>query len=128
MDNNIENLVFAQFDYYIYMYYLIMYHNFKIENIEVSVSAFLTDGEKEFFEPKSNKYKSINIYHSHPNIYKYFPNNENIFLFHQIDHFNKSYRKIFFKWKGVVVKKLRQFIACFVPSTKLRRKIRGQNK
>lgn len=28
--------------------------------------------------------------------------------------------------KSVFIKKLRQFIACFVPSTKLRRKIRGQ--
>ena len=126
MDKNIYNLSYFQFEYYIYMYYLIIYHNFKIVDLDVYTIYGMLDCYDFIPKFQSSMYKTFAPYHCNPNIYKKI-NNKNVILFIQLNAgINDTGPWQVTNNKKIRFKKLRQFISCFVPSAKLRRKIRGK--
>ena len=120
----IKDLSFTDFDYYIYMYYLILYHNFKIKELDTYAIYGMLDGYD--FIPKFNStmFREFAPYHCNPNIYKKI-NNKNVFLFIQLNA-NVDDKGPLEPIKIIKYKKLRKFISFFIPVKRLRRKIRGK--
>jgi hypothetical protein len=59
-DENIKYMGWADFEYYIYMYYLILYHGFIIDDIEIESNlAVYETNLASWLNFKSEKYKSI---------------------------------------------------------------------
>ena len=76
------SLKYIHFEYYIYMFYLLLYRDFYIEDIGVASKwGFFEEG---MFVPKSNFYLTLKPYHCCPNLYP-FIDTANIFLFIQVD-------------------------------------------
>lgn len=76
------SLKYMNFEYYIYMFYLLLYRNFYVKDIGVaSRYGFFEEG---VFVPKSNLYLTLKPYHCCPNLYP-FIDTTNVFLFIQVD-------------------------------------------
>ncbi len=75
---------FWDFDYYIFMYYLILYKSFVIHNMEVVAPAGAL--ECEYFHPKNNskKYSTLEVMVCHQALYEYL-NKEYLFVIHHLD-------------------------------------------
>ncbi|MEI0799629.1 hypothetical protein R4Q14_15060, partial [Brachyspira intermedia] len=82
--NNISTLKFIDYDYYIYMYYLIIYHNFKIIDIEITSILGACQNVIPSIVFHSHKYKEINLYMCSKYMFDYF-NNDMLFLLIQLD-------------------------------------------
>ena len=88
-DNNLKNLNFFDFDYYIYMYYLILYENFNVEDIGITCYSGACENVKDTFIIKSNKYKNMQFMTSTKLMFDYL-NNENLFVIMHIDRYNND--------------------------------------
>lgn len=99
------------FDYYIYMYYLIIHQGFRIEDTETY--SFYGMLEWYSFKALSEKYKSIDFYICNPRIYRRLKK-DHIFAFVQ-----RNVRP------PVSWRMMRRLVSCVVPFKKLRRKVRG---
>ena len=115
------------------MYYLILYKNFRIEDLDIesNCGAFEASFDPLYF--KSDKYKQCDIYMcSEVNLLKF--DNPKLFIICHLDRnlfgvvrnltgriekLEKSLEKQKFKYK------LKKFLSMFIPNKKLRRKIRG---
>ena len=82
--NIINNLDFFDFDYYIYMFYLIIYNDFRIDDLETEAINSLCENTNHNFVFLSKKYKNSNILLSSPYMLKYL-DNKNLFLLINID-------------------------------------------
>ena len=102
--------------------YLILYHNFKVEDLDVYAIVGMLESYDFIPKPRSTMYKSFSPYLCNPKIYNKI-NNKNVFVYIQLnaDVFDKSQPK-----KLINTTRLRKFIALFVPVKKWRRKIRGK--
>lgn len=85
--NNLDKMVWYDFEYYIYMYYLILYHNFKIDDLEINAPISICENISSNFLFKSKKYKKTNIMLTTPYMLKYLDNN-NLFILIHIDRTN----------------------------------------
>ena len=61
-DKNIKNLVWLDFDYYIYMFYLILFQGFRIEDLEITSNYGICEASLDFLFLKSNKYEKLSIF------------------------------------------------------------------
>ena len=88
--NNLDKMIWYDFEYYIYMYYLILYHGFEIEDLEIKINAPISVCESTYstFIFQSKKYKKANIMLSTDYMLKYF-DNRNLFILIHIDRTNK---------------------------------------
>lgn len=145
---NAAKFTWYQFDYYIYMYYLILYHNFQTVDIEIKAFVGVCEASLEELVFNSNKYEEIPIHMCSLSTFPKF-NNPSLFIICHLDRFNgqiltavnnKTYnlsheinkliKQILndkinkSKKRKPLTQKIRQIIACFIPSRKLRRKIR----
>lgn len=59
---NEAQFTWHDFDYYIYMYYLILYHGFTIDDIEIESNYGICEASLDYLWFKSNKYEKINIW------------------------------------------------------------------
>ena len=80
---------FWDFDYYIFMYYLILYKGFAVHNMEVVAPAGAL--ECEYFHPKNNskKYSTLEVMVCHQALYEYL-NREYIFVIHHLDRISSE--------------------------------------
>lgn len=138
-DKNISNIKFIDYDYYIYMYYLILYHDFSICDMEIT--ATLSDCQNVLYSIffNSNKYKRLNILLCSKFMFDYF-DNKNLFLLIQLDKVFDSQvinvREELNKNISLVENKLQMLynnqkelinkIAWFIPIKKWRDKFRNQ--
>ena len=83
-DKIIKNLKFEDFDYLIYMYYLILYNDFIIEDMEIITSFGACESASYDTIFLSDKYKKLNIYMCSNFMIKYF-DNPNLLLTIQLD-------------------------------------------
>jgi hypothetical protein len=60
-DNNIKNLVWLDFDYYVYMFYLMLFQEFQIENMEIASNYGICEASLDLVFFKSNKYETLPI-------------------------------------------------------------------
>lgn len=79
---NKDKISVGSFDYYIYMYYLIAYYDFKIKDLGVIAGYALL--ETNSFIPQSDEYKNIKFYWSSIDTYG-FVNQKNVFMLMHID-------------------------------------------
>lgn len=115
--DNFDKLTFWSFDYYIYMYYLLLYQGFKPKSI-ILLNAFADVRDNVINLDYINKYMymcSSEIYDFSNKISR---TKKNIFMFIQLD------RQSFVN-RNITLKILRRLISCFIPNKLLRRKIRG---
>jgi hypothetical protein len=59
--NNIKSLRWTDFDYYIYMFYLILFQGFQIEDMEIESEWGVCEAVMHSLSFKSDKYKSLPI-------------------------------------------------------------------
>ncbi|WP_239375034.1 hypothetical protein [Snodgrassella gandavensis] len=79
-----------QFDYYIYMYFLILYENFSILDIEIESSYGVCESSEELLNIKSNRYKKLKIMIcACQNLYLF--DNRFLFLVIQVDRISSNY-------------------------------------
>lgn len=77
-----DEITKGSFDYYIYMYYLILFCNYKVKDLDVVANyAFL---ETNAFVPQDSRYRKIRFYWSSAATYG-FINSSNIFMLMHID-------------------------------------------
>ncbi|GHT00385.1 hypothetical protein FACS1894108_12310 [Planctomycetales bacterium] len=84
-DNNIKNLQWADFDYYIYMFYLILFYGFSVEDIGIKSNFGVFEATRAsllFF--KSDKYKNLPILLASPAVLHRFDNHK-CFIAIQLD-------------------------------------------
>ncbi len=87
-----SKLAFHTFDYYIYMYYLIFYKNFQVEDIGVNAIYGFLEGIGEF-NAQSQRYKNYKFLLCRPHLYE-FLNQEKLFLLiHKRNHEPKRIAK-----------------------------------
>ena len=115
---NIKNLCWYDFDYYIYMFFLILFCNFNVKDLKVKSFFGALEGIANEFEPYSDCYKNEKIYLCNPSLYHLLPK-KNLFLFIQKGLGNIDLPRT------KVNNFLRRILSCFIPNKKLRRKIRG---
>lgn len=142
------------FDYYIYMYYLLLYKNFRIEDLEIESNYGVCEASLDYIFFKSNKYEQCDIYMCSQATFKKFDNlklfiichidrdslwmmrvtnikidnllqrvkeleKNNSYLVQELTNIHNKLSKQKFRYK------FKKFLSIFVPSKKLRRKIRG---
>lgn len=61
-EKNAAEFIWHDFDYYIYMYYLILYQGFRIEDMEIESNYGICEAGLDYLWFKSNKYEKINIW------------------------------------------------------------------
>ena len=61
IDKQFSSLKWEDFDYYIYMYYLILYHNFKINDLEITSNYGVAEATVELIRFHSDKYKKVHL-------------------------------------------------------------------
>ncbi|WP_020003613.1 hypothetical protein [Brachyspira innocens] len=90
--NNLDKMVWYDFEYYIYMYYLILYHDFKIKDLEAKATVGIAENDLAYkFYFQSKKYKKANIMLSTEYMFKYL-DNSNLFVLIHMDRTNKIYK------------------------------------
>lgn len=62
IDKSFSALKWEDFDYYIYMYYLILYHNFTICDLEIISNYGVAEATIELIRFQSDKYKQAQLY------------------------------------------------------------------
>lgn len=71
-DKNIAKLQWADFDYYMYMFYLILYHGFNIEDIDIRSNYGICEATEDLLFFKSDKYETLPIFMaSQPVLHKF---------------------------------------------------------
>lgn len=85
---NLTTLCFHDFDYYIFMYYLIEYREFEISETEIVARWGFCQGS--FFVPLGNKWKENTYYICNQNLKYFIPQNK-IFAFIQLDKQEEFY-------------------------------------
>lgn len=135
-ENILKDMQWHNFDYYIYMYYLILYQKFKIVDVEIpSMCGFAEEG---FETPdfKSLKMINYNILSCSKSSLEYF-DNPNLFLIFHIDrNLSRKIKRLTIRIndlesrieklkKRTLIWRLRRIISLFAPTKKLRKKIRG---
>ncbi|MDR1826520.1 MAG: hypothetical protein LBQ49_02400 [Rickettsiales bacterium] len=76
---NAANFKWEDFDYYIYMFYLMLYHGFGIEDIEIESNYGIYESSLDYIYFKSNKYEKIPILMCSPTTLPRF-DNPNLFI------------------------------------------------
>ena len=79
-DKNIDKLKYVDFDYYIYMNYLILYHNFIIKDIGITCQYGLCENLDSNFLLESTDYKEIEFMQSSYLMFEYLKK-EKLFMF-----------------------------------------------
>ena len=136
--NNIKNLTWNDFDYYIYMYYLILYHDFQVKDLELISNYGVCESDTSLIHCSSDTYKSAHIMMCSQNLFNIFDNPSLFLIIHLDRDFLWSYNLILLRLNAVEkntkilmnkqktkFKLLRRLLSLFIPSKKLRRKIRG---
>ena len=86
-----EMLTFWDFEYYIFMYYLILYKDFKIVDMEVIASGGALECDSFYPKNGSRKYLSEPFMVCHLALYPYL-NKENLFVIHHKDRITNARR------------------------------------
>jgi hypothetical protein len=60
-DNNIKNMTWLDFDYYVYMFYLILFQGFHIEDIGLKSNYGICEVSEDLLFFENNKYKTFTI-------------------------------------------------------------------
>ena len=133
-ESNIKNLTWNDFDYYIYMYYLILYQDFKVKDLELVSNYGVCESCVELIRFNSNIYKSANIKMCSKNLFELF-DNEDLFLVIHLDRdFLWTYNLLLMRLNNLEKKQnknkikfklFRRLLSLFVPDKRLRRRIRG---
>ncbi len=133
-ESNIKNLTWNDFDYYIYMYYLILYQDFKVKDLELVSNYGICESCVELIRFNSNIYKSANIKMCSKNLFELF-DNEDLFLVIHLDRdFLWTYNLLLMRLNNLEKKQnknkikfklFRRLLSLFVPDKRLRRRIRG---
>lgn len=84
IDKKLKSLTWYHFDYYIYMYFLIIFEKFNIEDIEIESNYGVCEATKDPIFINSDKYKKLKIMVSSLNNLIMF-NNPFLFLLIQLD-------------------------------------------
>lgn len=88
--NKLQFIEWFHFDYYIYMYFLILYENFLITDIEIESSYSVCEASEELLNIKSKRYKELKIMTSAlQNLYLF--DNQLLFLVIQVDRTSSNY-------------------------------------
>lgn len=82
--NNITKLRWEDFDYYLYMYYLILFENFKIVDIGIDSNYGICETDESFLTFRNNNYLKSNVYMCSKAIIDIF-DNQKLFLIIHID-------------------------------------------
>lgn len=82
INENLTEVLWEDFEHYIYMTYLILYRNFRIENIEIISRYGIFEAYN--FKPTSMKFLYTQFYHCTPGIYNLIDTRK-VFMFIQID-------------------------------------------
>lgn len=82
--NNITKLRWEDFDYYLYMYYLILFENFKIVDIGIDSNYGIWETDESFLTFRNNNYLKSNVYMCSKAIIDIF-DNPKLFLIIHID-------------------------------------------
>lgn len=82
--NNITKLRWEDFDYYLYMYYLILFENFKIVDIGIDSNYGICETDESFLTFRNNNYLKSNVYMCSKAIIDIF-DNPKLFLIIHID-------------------------------------------
>lgn len=82
--NNITKLRWEDFDYYLYMYYLILFENFKIVDIGIDSNYGILETDESFLTFRNNNYLKSNVYMCSKAIIDIF-DNPKLFLIIHID-------------------------------------------
>lgn len=83
-NNNLAKLRWEDFDYYLYMYYLILFQNFKIVDIGIDSNYGICETNEAFLTFRDNNYLKANIYMCSKSMIDLF-DNPNLFLAIHID-------------------------------------------
>ena len=142
-DHNIKSLQWADFDYYIYMFYLVLFQGFSIVDMDIETNCGIceaSEGSLSLF--KSNKYETLPIFMASQAVLHIFDNPKCFIAIHldrnkdwmlrvmsqKIDYCIQKIRDLENKQKRArLIPLFRKLLACFIPSKKLRHKIRGKN-
>ena len=89
LTNQYEMLTFWDFDYYIFMYYLILYKDFRIVDMEVIASGGALECDAFYPQHGSKKYLSESFMVCHLALYPYL-NKENLFVIHHKDRISSE--------------------------------------
>ncbi len=82
IDENLSEVLWEDFEHYVYMIYLILYRDFKVEDIEIISQWGIF--ERYNFKPQSKKFLYTKFYHCTPGIYNIIDTSK-VFMFIQID-------------------------------------------
>jgi hypothetical protein len=142
-DALVKHLQWADFDYYIYMFYLILFRGFRIEDIEIKSNYGICEATEDFLFFKSNKYETLPIFMASQSVLHKFDNPKCFIAIHldrnkdwmlrvmaqKIDYCMQQIRELkkekFNELQENKVNIFRRLAACFIPSKPLRRKMRG---
>lgn len=137
-DHNVKNLQWADFDYYIYMFYLVLFQGFQIVDIEIKSNYGICEASEDLLFFKSDRYETLPIFMASQAVLHRFDNPKCFIAIHldrnkdwmlrvmtqKIDYCIQKIRYLENKQKRTGI--FRNLLACFIPSKKLRRKIRGK--
>ena len=82
--NNLSKLRWEDFDYYLYMYYLLLFRDFKIVDIGIDSNYGICETSEAFLTFRNNNYLKANIYMCSKSMVDLF-NNPNLFLAIHVD-------------------------------------------
>ena len=115
MLNSIKQISFFSFEYYIYMYYLILYQGFQVRDLNCYSLFGVMEGYGFIPKPTTDTYLRYTPNACNPYVYNKI-NNKNVFLFIQLsDDTDRLMNK---------KNKIRKILSCFIPLKKLRKKFR----
>lgn len=99
--DDIDHLIFGEFDYYIYMFYLIFYKDFQIYDIWIEANwGFCEATNMGEINIKNENYKNCKFLACTQFVYNFLsPNNKGVFLIHHLD---RKQPNIFSKIKNTI--------------------------
>lgn len=101
--DDIDHLIFGEFDYYIYMFYLIFYKNFTVVNIWILSSGWFCECiNRESFTIINDNYKKSKFLSCTQYVYNFlWLHNKDVFMIHHVDRKTDLYGRI----KNFIIKK-----------------------
>lgn len=121
------------FDYYLYMYYLLLFNDFSIYDLGVSAKYSFCEAEPAELKIYNNAYKNAKIYMASKSLlYKF--DNPDLFITIHLDRelenikikLNNLEHQLKYIKKYSIILIIRKLLSLFIPNKKLRKKIRGK--
>ena len=117
--NNQFKYSWEDFDYYLYMYYLLLFKNFEITYIGIDSEYGALEGSLDKIIIKSNDYKNLNIYACSASLFEIF-DNQNLFM---VFHTDREYYWQLNKIKNIIQNHIRDEFIELVPHNQKKSKL-----